>query len=86
MGGLKGQFINCVGQLGNSGGDDTSVGVMIGIFTPSQGLFCMTDEAAALNTSGDERHINVSPDGLHAIIERLRTLFPRTVSVLERAG
>ncbi len=67
--------ISCAGVVSTIGGTGSSVGVVIGKFDPAFGTFCVTDEAAALNSASDERHINLSPDGLWAIFERPTGVF-----------
>ncbi|MEZ5988849.1 MAG: hypothetical protein R3F30_06950 [Planctomycetota bacterium] len=52
------------------GGDDKSVGVLIGHFNPYQGTFTLTLEAKALNSTSDDGYLSLDPSGLYAIFER----------------
>jgi len=60
------------------GGDGTSIGVVLGEFDPYNGIFLVNAEAAALNSTGDDLHITLSPDGLTAIFERSSGVFLST--------
>jgi hypothetical protein len=52
------------------GGDDKSVGVVIGLFEPSLARFTPSQEASLLNSSADDLHLSVHPQGFWAVFER----------------
>ena len=52
------------------GGDGVSTGVLIGTIDIYSNSWAQTTEAAALNSSGTDKHLALSADGLNAIFER----------------
>ncbi|MEM7201675.1 MAG: hypothetical protein AAF628_15510 [Planctomycetota bacterium] len=52
------------------GGDYSSIGIAIGTVDPYNATFFVNGEAQNLNSSDDEMHLTLSPDGLWAMYER----------------